>query len=168
MNRMPPKRQKSSRFVENIHGLRAPPNGGGPDFNSVRTHVCSAHGNPYHIIFIHLALSGSLRKKIKVLYLNDTTYQKGLTVTPAGVLRTARHKPGTRSRSGTTGSGSRGTGSLRAGCQIAQEHFGDGQILGARDFGIRAGADDEFDRLANEFAGRGVVRDEKVAAADFR
>ncbi len=64
MNRAPPKRQKPSRFVENIHDLRAPPNGGGPGFNSVRGRVFGAHGTLYHIVFIHLALSGSLRKKI--------------------------------------------------------------------------------------------------------
>ncbi len=76
MNRAPPKRQKPSRFVENIHDLRAPPNGRGSGFNSVRAHVFSAYGNLYHIVFIHLSLSGSLRKTIKVFYLYDTITQK--------------------------------------------------------------------------------------------
>jgi hypothetical protein len=77
MNRTPPKRQKPSRFVENIHGIQTPPNGGGPGFNSVRARVCSAHGTLYHIVLIHLAFSGSLRKTIKVFYLYDTTIPKG-------------------------------------------------------------------------------------------
>jgi hypothetical protein len=72
MNRTPPKRQKPSRFVENIHDIQTPPNGEGPGFNSVR-----ARGTLYHIVFIHLALLGSLRKKIKVFYLYDTISQKG-------------------------------------------------------------------------------------------